>query len=52
MRFQFTAIHIPGADLKIADTLSRAPLQEVTEADRQLQKGQNNRYGGQELENT
>ena len=38
MRFQFTAAYIPGADLKIANTLSRAPLQEVTEADRQLQK--------------
>ena len=38
MRFQFTATHIPGSDLKITDTLSQAPLQEVTETDRQLQK--------------
>ena len=38
MRFQFTATHIPGSDLKIADTLSRAPLREVTETDRRLQK--------------
>ena len=37
MRFQLTAAHILGADLKIADTLSQAPLQEITEADRQLQ---------------
>ena len=28
MWFQFTATHIPGSDLKIADALSRAPLQE------------------------
>ena len=38
MRFQFTATHIPGSDLKIADALSRAPLQELTETDRQLQE--------------
>ena len=38
MRCQFTAVHIPGADLKIADTLSQAPLQGVTETDQQLQK--------------
>ena len=41
MRFQFTATHIPGSDLKIADTLSRTPLQEVTETDRELQKDTN-----------
>ena len=38
MRFQFTVTHIPSSDLKITDTLSQAPLQEVTETDRQLQK--------------
>ena len=38
IRFQFTTVHIPVADLKIADTLSQAPLQEVTETDRQLQE--------------
>ena len=38
MRLQLTITHIPGSDLKIVDTLSRAPLQEVTETDRQIQK--------------
>ena len=37
MRFQYTVTHIPGPDLKIADALSRAPLPEITDTDKQLQ---------------
>lgn len=33
LRFQFTISHIPGKELSTADTLSRAPLQNLTAAD-------------------
>ena len=38
MRFQYQVTHIPGSDLKIADALSRAPLPEITQTDKQLQQ--------------
>lgn len=38
LRFQFTISHIPGKELSTADTLSRAPLQNLTAADTQLQE--------------
>ena len=33
MRFNFTISHVPGKQLVIADTLSRAPVSTPTEAD-------------------
>ena len=36
MRFTFTITHIPGKDLTIADTLSRAPTGSATDADTQF----------------
>ena len=38
LRFQFTISHIPGKDLTTADTLSRAPLQNLTVSDTTLQE--------------
>jgi hypothetical protein len=38
MRFQFTISHVPGKDLTIADTLSRAPVSLPTAADKLLQQ--------------
>ena len=37
MRFSFSISHVPGKELTIADTLSRAPVSTATAADRQLQ---------------
>ena len=48
-RFQFTATHIPGSDLKITDALSQISLEDVTETDRQLQKD-NDAYVTQVIE--
>jgi hypothetical protein len=41
MRFQFTISHVPGKDLTIADTLSRAPVCTPTAADELLQQETN-----------
>jgi len=41
MRYQFTISHVPGKDLTIADTLSRAPSAEPTMADQSLQQEAN-----------
>ena len=38
LRFQFTISHIPGKDLTTADTLSRAPLQNLSTMDAKLQE--------------
>ena len=38
MRFLFTISHVPGKDLKIADTLSRAPVADPTAEDAFLQQ--------------
>ena len=37
MRFSFSISHVPGKELTIADTLSRAPVSTATAADQQLQ---------------
>ena len=36
MRYSFTISHVPGKTLTVADTLSRAPLEDVRESDRNL----------------
>ena len=41
MRFQFSITHVPGKDLIIADTLSRAPAADPTTADELLQQEAN-----------
>ena len=41
MRFQFGITHVPGKDLIIADTLSRAPAADPTTADKLLQQEAN-----------
>ena len=38
MRFQFTISHVPGKDLTIADTLSRAPVSPPSTEDKFLQQ--------------
>ena len=38
MRFQFSIYHVPGKSLIVADMLSRAPLDGVTDSDRTLQE--------------
>ena len=38
LSFHFTISHIPGKELMTADTLSQAPLQNLTAADIQLQE--------------
>ena len=38
MRFTFTISHVPGKDLIIADSLSRAPVDEPVEADMMLEE--------------
>ena len=38
MRYNFTISHVPGKDLIIADTLSRAPITAACESDQLLQK--------------
>ena len=38
MRYSFSITHVPGKQLVIADTLSRAPLSEPTSADNSLQE--------------
>ena len=38
MRYYFTISHVPGKDLIIADTLSRAPITAACESDQLLQK--------------
>jgi len=41
MRFQFSITHVPGKDLNIADTLSRAPAADPVTADELLQQEAN-----------
>ena len=41
MRYRFTISHVPGKDLTIADTLSRAPSADPTKADQCLQQEAN-----------
>ena len=38
MRFLFSISHVPGKSLTVADTLSRAPLEEARDCDRLLQE--------------
>ena len=38
MRFLFSICHVPGKKLVVADTLSRAPLDRVTDSDQTLQQ--------------
>ena len=38
MRYDFTIVHVPGADLNTADTLSRAPVSEPTRGDEEFQR--------------
>ena len=38
MRFDFSITHVPGAELQIADALSRSPVSLVSDADNEFQK--------------
>ena len=38
MRYDFTIVHVPGGDLNMADTLSRAPVSEPTRDDEEFQR--------------
>jgi len=41
MRFQFSIYHVPGKSLIVADRLSGAPLDRVTDSDQTLQEDAN-----------